>query len=158
MGREIKRVPMDFDWPMNKIWPPYLATMCTEEIRYAMGMSEDADIEELCEVCRRAAKWAGVSVLSHGCPEWKIQPPAGEGWQLWETVTEGSPVTPVFSTPEELASWLVKPGNDTSITRGTSYDQWLSMIKARWAPSMIRQRGVSKVGVQCVSENQTSKG
>jgi hypothetical protein len=35
-------------------------------------------------------------------------PPAGEGWQLWETVSEGSPVTPVFPTADGLISHLVE--------------------------------------------------
>lgn len=30
-------------------------------------------------------------------------PPTGDGWQLWETVTEGSPITPVFTSPDALA-------------------------------------------------------
>jgi hypothetical protein len=28
-------------------------------------------------------------------------PPEGEGWQVWETVSEGSPVSPVFATAED---------------------------------------------------------
>lgn len=34
------------------------------------------------------------------------EPPSGEGWQVWETVSEGSPVTPVFPTAESLARQL----------------------------------------------------
>lgn len=30
-------------------------------------------------------------------------PPEGEGWQLWETVSEGSPITPVFASTDALA-------------------------------------------------------
>lgn len=33
------------------------------------------------------------------------EPPSGDGWQLWETTTEGSPQTPVFETPEALAAY-----------------------------------------------------
>lgn len=37
---------------------------------------------------------------------WKEhEPPKGSGWQLWETTTEGSPMSPVFATAEELAAW-----------------------------------------------------
>jgi hypothetical protein len=35
----------------------------------------------------------------------KTEPPVGEGWQLWETTTEGSPKSPVFRTAEKLAAW-----------------------------------------------------
>lgn len=42
------------------------------------------------------------------------EPPEGEGWQLWETVTEGSPVTPVSPTAEGLVAYLVKTGEHQS--------------------------------------------
>lgn len=37
---------------------------------------------------------------------WKdYEPPKGEGFQLWETTSEGSPQTPVFKTIEELCEY-----------------------------------------------------
>ena len=38
------------------------------------------------------------------------EPPAGPGWQLWETVTEGSPISPVFERREGLVSYLEQQG------------------------------------------------
>jgi hypothetical protein len=35
----------------------------------------------------------------------ETEPPSGEGWQLWETVSEGSPASPVFDSAEALAGW-----------------------------------------------------
>ncbi|MBO2461711.1 hypothetical protein [Actinomadura violacea] len=35
------------------------------------------------------------------------EPPAGDGWQLWESVTEGAPITPVFETADDLVAHLV---------------------------------------------------
>lgn len=29
MGREIKRVPLDFDWPIEKVWPGYMFSLCS---------------------------------------------------------------------------------------------------------------------------------
>lgn len=41
--------------------------------------------------------------------EWKeYEPPAGAGYQLWETCSEGSPVSPVFASAEELADWCAE--------------------------------------------------
>lgn len=41
---------------------------------------------------------------------WKrTEPPMGEGWQLWETVSEGSPISPAFATAEELVAWMSDP-------------------------------------------------
>jgi hypothetical protein len=40
--------------------------------------------------------------------------PEGDGWQLWETVSEGGPVTPVLTTAEALVDWLVEHGEHHS--------------------------------------------
>jgi hypothetical protein len=55
-------------------------------------------------------------------------PPTGEGWQMWETTSEGSPISPVFETAEALADWLA--ANGTSVFRGrtASRDEWLRII------------------------------
>lgn len=68
---------------------------------------------------------------------WKpTQPPKGDGYQLWETVSEGSPITPVFATPDELADWLVV--NDDSVTRNQTREGWLRFINGPgWAPSLV---------------------
>lgn len=43
--------------------------------------------------------------------EWEpTDPPEGDGWQLWETVSEGSPISPVFATAEETALKFVNDG------------------------------------------------
>lgn len=40
--------------------------------------------------------------------EWQpCEPPEGPGWQLWETVSDGSPITPVFESAEKLAEFCV---------------------------------------------------
>jgi hypothetical protein len=78
-------------------------------------------------------------------------PPKGDGWQLWETVSEGSPVSPVFATADELATWMSAP------ERG---DRWVppavaaKFIADGWAPSFISSAstglvsGVEWVGTQ----------
>ena len=68
---------------------------------------------------------------------WKpTEPPKGDGYQIWENVSEGSPISPVFAKPEDLADWMI--ANDTSITRGSTRDQWLKFINGPgYAPSMI---------------------
>ena len=64
------------------------------------------------------------------------QPPTGEGWQVWETVSEGSPVTPVFATPEELINHLTTVGT----TGGKIWD-WATAVKfvkdTGWAPTLM---------------------
>jgi hypothetical protein len=56
-------------------------------------------------------------------------PPVGEGWQLWETTSEGSPVSPVFGSAEALAEWA--EGNATLFAgQRATYAEWLSMFRA----------------------------
>ena len=88
--------------------------------------------------------------------DWKpIQPPKGDGYQIWETVSEGSPISPVFSTPEDLARHMATTswGADT----GTSVEQWLAFICGPgWAPSMVMHNGILESGVQAVSSGSTN--
>jgi hypothetical protein len=60
----------------------------------------------------------------------KVNPPTGEAWQLWETVSEGSPVTPAFATAEELAAHIATPSLSTA-------DALAWITGPGWAPSMI---------------------
>lgn len=63
-------------------------------------------------------------------------PPAGDGWQLWETVSEGSPISPVFATAEELAVWCTK--NKCTVNGPmASVEAALKFINVGWAPSFI---------------------
>lgn len=78
-------------------------------------------------ICRRErAKLYGVGLACRACrgtghvPDaalarriraWRETPvPEGDGWQVWETASEGSPVTPVFATPEALAHHMANVG------------------------------------------------
>lgn len=85
-------------------------------------------------------------------------PPKGGGCQLWETVTEGSPISPVFATAEELARWMSSPAYTWGAVKTDadrpSYETALSFITAGWAPSFIASpqtgvvSGVEWVGTQ----------
>lgn len=64
----------------------------------------------------------------------RTEPPAGEGWQLWETVSEGSPISPVFASSEELAAWMSDP------ERGRNWvpaEVAAKFIADGWAPSFV---------------------
>lgn len=80
-------------------------------------------------------------------------PPRGEGWQLWETVSEGSPISPVFATDEGLAAWMSDPD------RG---DRWVpqevaaKFIAEGWAPSFISGPGTHGLvsGVEAIGTHE----
>lgn len=212
MGREIKRVPTDFQWPEGKVWEGFIqpdsirghsCPDCSygytaagewvdhiaslllmldtdldaqergrplhpwlQAINYP-GKRPSADIRELATaLAGRPASFMGHDAINRGhatqaivkaaglpegwgiCPTcngsaWKYdspeqkaasesweptEPPTGDGWQLWETVSEGSPVSPVFDTPEGLARHLTTPT--------LSYKDAVAWVTGPgWAPS-----------------------
>jgi hypothetical protein len=80
------------------------------------------------------------------------EPPAGEGWQMWETTSEGSPISPVMPTPELLAGWLVRNNASAFGGEGASYVAWMGMIKAGWAPSAVGGSSGIVSGVEAAVE------
>jgi len=64
-----------------------------------------------------------------GCKNCKnIEPPVGNGFQLWESVSEGSPISPVFESAEKLCRWLADTPRGHDITNHFSYAEWMKII------------------------------
>jgi hypothetical protein len=57
------------------------------------------------------------------------EPPKGEGYQLWENVSEGSAVSPVFASLDELCVWC--EGNATTFAHfKATAAEWKKMLEA----------------------------
>jgi hypothetical protein len=70
-------------------------------------------------------------------------------YQVYETVSEGTPVTPPFATKEELVNYLVEHGDFWDQRRGHggwSRENAERFVGAGWAPSLVTV--VSRDGVQ----------
>jgi hypothetical protein len=65
-----------------------------------------------------------------------MDPPKGKGWQMWET-TGDTPMSPVFKTPEELATWLVEHKASAFAAETATYEEWMATIKAGHVPSLV---------------------
>ena len=139
MSREVKRVKANFEWPLNQIWPGFLISTCIDD----------------CDSCQIFAKLKGMEFTNHNCPKFPdFGPPKGEWYQVWETTSEGSPISPAFETPEELAEWLEVNKASSFGSSACSYDQWLEFIKGPgYAPSMILDNKGLHSGV-CASEDK----
>lgn len=111
MGRELRRMALDFSYPMHTVWYGHFIDTLTT----CIGVDGDY---KYCEQCKMAAKIKGVPIAECGCPDWDgylkepiekikelLAPPEGEGYQLWSTTSEGSPISPVFATLDELCAW-----------------------------------------------------
>lgn len=207
MSREIRRVPLDFDWPLHKPWDGFINTQgrpCPEEGKTCFGgdtaamtwlasiarlvalVGEEAVSEPHADALRARGRlyphpylvewpqaprtsdgklhpfggeelvalvtglggkrphmllgsgnqWQIMKALmkAAGLPEgwgrcpvcggegsdpasraaadaWKsTPPPEGPGWQLWETVSEGSPISPVFPNEAAFGRYLLGQG------------------------------------------------
>lgn len=66
------------------------------------------------------------------------EPPTGDGWQLWETTSEGSPVTPVFATADELVHHIASPNYGYGFAGSRiSLEAARALVGSGWAPSMV---------------------
>jgi len=110
--------------------------------------------ESMCSRCEGSGELWPTEEIQKQSEDWeRTDPPAGEGYQLWETVSEGSPISLVFQTPEELAEWLMSSPNYKwkENDRGTTKEQWLKFINGPgWAMSMVIDNGIVKTGVQAI--------
>jgi hypothetical protein len=60
--------------------------------------------------------------------EWKeFDPPIGDGFQLWETTSEGSPASPVFQSLENLCEWCESNASTFGNSK-TSKENWIKML------------------------------
>lgn len=141
MGREVKRVHIDFDLFEREgrtTWKGYLM----DEIKCVLCNGSGKTLsDKKCPLC-----------YGEGTVRPVVEPPKGfdfektEGYQIWQNVSEGGPVSPVFLKPKDLAKWMVE--NDDSITRDTTYEGWLEFIRSESsAPSMIMSNGSIGSGV-----------
>lgn len=233
MSREIKRVALDFDWKMNKVWKGYMSPedlqgeKCAEcdgsgqtdsawwlqhysyrfqmllddftmnqpldrrphpyftEDPYPHGTWEkgphgnreftvrrpSGDIQELmnglaenigrdhsdyytvfhalikasgvekwgvCKPCKGTGRLEQHDGQFSQRDAWEpFEPPAGDGWQVWETVSEGSPVSPVFSTQEALIEWLTSENYRTGIHIPLTIEEAERFVENAWAPTFI---------------------
>lgn len=111
---------------------------------------EREGVPHLCPTCNGNGSVWDSPESEKRYDEWEsFEPPAGEGYQIWETVSEGSPVSPVFSEPETLARWMAR--NHFGCYAGTTEEQWLAFINGPgWAPSLVITNGVVSNGVEAV--------
>src|SRR3712207_7644625 len=57
----------------------------------------------------------------------RIEPPQGEGYQLWETTTEGSPISPVFATLDALCAWAAQHATVCATQKATK-EEWQQLL------------------------------
>ncbi len=144
MGREVRRVPVNWKHPKakgsNTYQPMYDQDFETasNEWKAQFKSWEDGTHEDFAEYGGKYEFW-----------EWDGDPPNSEYYrpkwsdeerthiQMYETTSEGTPISPVMETPEELAKWLYDNNAPAFAYDTASYEEWLAMCKQGWAISGV---------------------
>lgn len=81
-----------------------------------------------CKYCNGEGYYYENDKIKELADNWEqYEPPIGNGYQLWEGVSEGSPITPVFETKEELAEYCSKHIHYFAYDFA-SKEEWIKMI------------------------------
>lgn len=158
MGSKIRRVPADWVHPKQPCPHSPWVGGC-EQARRTDGTCfiplMDRTFEEAtAEYERERADWDAGKRPDYCDPnykgsfeDWDGPPPTPGGYrpaytsepthyQMYETVSEGTPLTPVFATPEELIDHLVEHGTFWD-ARPWSRENAEAFVGAGWMPSMV---------------------
>jgi hypothetical protein len=82
----------------------------------------------VCEWCHGEGELWDTPAIKDAYEAWTpTEPPTGEGYQLWETTSEGSPYSPVFETLEALCAWCETHATTFGSQRTTAAE-WQRML------------------------------
>ena len=168
MGREVRKVPADWQHPKHNVHEWKTGRMVERYKSLFPGERYQPEVDEWDEEC---AKWkAGwrpdyctdPKSRSMTYEQYSGQRPHKDDYMpdwpaeqrthlmMYENTSEGTPISPAFETPEELARWLVDNGASAfGISTGT-YDGWLRVARGGWAPSVVVCDGVAASGVDAL--------
>jgi hypothetical protein len=160
MGREARRVPAHWQHPIDEMTGRYRplfdgnyaeAARDWDESRLKWERGEFPDYA--CEDSKRLPydQWAGRRPYSEDyMPQWA--PEEARHLMMYETTSEGTPISPAFATPEELARWLVDNNASAFGSDTASYEAWLRVARGGYACSAIAVPGEGLVsGVEALT-------
>lgn len=156
MGREVRRVPPDWKHPKNK--SGYIALLGSDyedelqnwelhKSKWDEGLREDFTKDHPAwkprdedELKMTFEGWNGKRPeRSDYMPSWSESEKTH--YQMYETCSEGTPISPVMKTPEELARWLADNNASAFGPMTATYEEWLCTIRRGFAPSMVCSPG-----------------
>ena len=145
MGREVRRVPANWQHPKDERgrFIPLFDGVDYERrandwdegaAKWARGEFPDYADEESKKLTYE--EWDGERLTAEDyMPNW----PDSERthYMMYEDTSEGTPISPAFATPEELAQWLADTGASAFGSSTASYEAWLRVAKGGYAPSAV---------------------
>ncbi len=177
MGRQLRMVPADWQHPKNVSgnYIPLLGGSFSkgaaewdeaerqwnagfrEKTNFREGGGRDTEwVPKDAEMTENYADWAGDRPLAEDyMPDWPDD--LRTHFQMYEDTSEGTPISPVMATPEELARWLADNGASAFGNMTATYDQWLATIQRGWACSAVMTvnrdgSGTMQSGVEALAE------
>lgn len=158
MSRAVRMVPRDWEHPQ------------TSEGHYK-PLFEGCDVEALQrEWDEGAAQWEANPEVDCTWEEWCGHRPDSETYMpcwpegqadhfmMYEEVTEGTPISPAFATPEQLARWLADNKASAFADRTATYGEWLDTIKRGSAVSAVMVGGSMMSGVEFEARENDANG
>lgn len=167
MGREVRMVPADWKHPKNdRGYIPLHGRDCAKEQRewdeglamWHRGLCDDfkggtEPHEERPDIYGWKAYTGGRPTAEDYMPAWPSE--QRTHLMMYENVSEGTPVSPAFATPEELARWLADNGDGSRMHQSAGYEQWLAVARGGWAPSLVMDSKGVRSGVDAAVEMAT---
>lgn len=119
MEREVRRVPENWEHPkdeMGRYIPIY--DNYENKVKEFQSRVESKGVANALEYYDGGPKYS------------RFMHPDGERthYMMYETTSEGTPISPAFATPEELARWLADTGASAFGSLTATYQDWLSVI------------------------------
>lgn len=128
MNREVRMVPADWRHPVddNGEFIP-LPTIHYQKVYDAEKELWDSGVfpPYASESSRKMTYegWCGLRP-ERTMPEWDD----ADHFMMYETVTEGTPISPAMCSPETLAQWLTDNNVSWFANQTASYEDWLRVI------------------------------
>ena len=133
LRREVRRVPANWQHPKDERTGRHNPLFPGENYAdAAREFMEKANAEGL----QAAIDWHGQAPDQNDyMPNW----PESERthYMMYEDTSEGTPISPAFATPEELARWLADTGASAFGDSTASYEAWLRVANGGYAPSAV---------------------
>ncbi len=160
MGREIRQVPANWEHPKDDkgryvpINDEDYETVITEWIRdhnlWMIGKHPDQieDSEAMAKYEYYAEWYGDAPGVEYYHPKWTDE--ERTHYQVYETVTEGTPVTPSFKTKAELINYLVEHGTYWD-TKGYNREIAERFAEQERVPSMIMTGNKMFSGINCAA-------
>jgi hypothetical protein len=173
MGREVRMVPPNWQHPIE--WRKKWQNKAVMQFKPLMSGPYS---ERVAEWTEGAAQWESGLKRDYATNGWKpkdqddtgtyaeydgerpveadympaFAPGTATHLMMYESTSEGTPISPALATPEELARWLSDNGASTFGDSTGTYEQWLRTCRGGWAPSAVFDQHGLRSGVEALAD------